>query len=86
MFQAECGKVVDAYIPMGQDGRPKGIGFVEFASPESARAAVEMLNMAEFDGRNIVVELANVSRSRERRGGERGGDRGGERRERKYDR
>jgi RNA recognition motif-containing protein len=53
-------------------GRSKGFGFVEFASAEEAKKAIEGLNGKELQGRAITVAEA---RPREDRGG--GGGRGG---------
>ncbi len=61
------------------DGRSKGFGFVEM-NDEEAKAAIEALNGAEVDGRNLTV---NEARPREERPARRfdnnrgGGDRGG---------
>jgi RNA recognition motif-containing protein len=62
-------------------GQSRGFGFVEMATPEAARRAVEELNGTSVDRRNIVVSEA---REQERRpGGGRsfgGGGGGGPRR------
>ncbi len=55
-------------------GRPKGFGFVEMASEEHAKQAIEELNGREVDGRQITVAEARPQR-RDR-------DRGPQRRER----
>ena len=47
-------------------GRSKGFGFVEFASAEEAKKAIEGLNGKELQGRTITVAEA---RPREERGG-----------------
>jgi len=54
-------------------GRSKGFGFVEFASADEAKKAMEGLNGKELQGRTITVAEA---RPREDRGGG-GGGRGG---------
>ena len=53
-------------------GNSKGFGFVEMASDEEAKKAIEQLNGKEVAGRNIVV---NEARPKEERPG--GFDRGG---------
>jgi RNA recognition motif-containing protein len=58
-------------------GRSKGFGFVEFASADEAKKAMEALNGKELQGRTITVAEA---RPREDRGG--GGGRGGGHRDR----
>ena len=60
-------------------GRSKGFAFVEMTNDDEAKAAIQALDGADFDGRNIKV---SVSKPQERRsGGGRGfgggGNRGG---------
>src|SRR3954454_17112168 len=62
-----------------ESGRSKGFGFVEMGSDEEATAAINALNGAEHDGRNLTV---NEARPKEPRsgggyGGGGGGGRGG---------
>ena len=45
-------------------GRSKGFGFVEMATDEGAKAAIEMFNGKELDGRKLTV---NEARPREER-------------------
>src|SRR3974390_3322946 len=52
-------------------GRPRGFAFVPMSSPEEAQKAIEAMNGATLDGRNLTV---NEARPREERGG---GQRGG---------
>src|SRR5713101_1332674 len=75
---AAHGTVVEANIMMDRtSGRPRGFGFVTMASPEDAKKAIDALNGALLDGRNLTV---NEARPREERAtaGSRGGG-GGER-------
>ncbi|NUQ34982.1 MAG: RNA-binding protein [Planctomycetaceae bacterium] len=53
-----------------ETGRPRGFGFVELASADEARAAMEECNGLEVDGRPLRV---NEAREREARGGGGGG-------------
>lgn len=80
-FFAAVGQVVSAKVIMDRDsGRSKGFGFVEMASEEEAKAAIEQLNGKELDGRQIAVNEARPQENRERRsfgGGGNGGGRGG---------
>ena len=43
-------------------GRSRGFGFVEMASSEEAKAAIEGLNGSELDGRTLVVNEARPKR------------------------
>ncbi|MBO9594677.1 RNA-binding protein [Niabella pedocola] len=66
---APYGEVTSAKIVSDKfTNRSKGFGFVEMASDDEAKAAIEALNGTEVDGRNIVV---NESRPKE--GGSGGG-------------
>lgn len=51
-----------------ETGRPRGFGFVEMGSDQDAEAAIQALDGADLDGRNITVNPA-----RERTGGGGGG-------------
>lgn len=50
-------------------GRPRGFAFVTMASPEEAQKAIDAMNGATLDGRNLTV---NEARPKEDRGGNRG--------------
>ena len=51
-YFAEHGEIVDVrIITEGRSGRSKGFGFVEMASDEAGKAAIEALNGKEFGGR-----------------------------------
>ena len=70
---AAYGTPVSATVIIDRDtSRSKGFGFVEFASAEEGKKAIEGLNGKELQGRTINVAEA---RPREDRGG--GGDGGG---------
>jgi cold-inducible RNA-binding protein len=67
-----------AIIKDKESGQSKGFGFVEMASDEEGRAAIEGMDGRELRGRKLRV---NEARPREDRfagggGGGRGGDRG----------
>ena len=62
---AQHGEVVSANVVTDRDtGRSRGFGFVEMATDEDARKAIQALDGQELDGRNIKV---NESRPRENR-------------------
>jgi RNA recognition motif-containing protein len=72
------GKVDTATIIKDKySGQSKGFGFVEMASGDEARAAIEGLNGKELKGRNLNV---NEARPRAEKRGGGGGGRGGGRR------
>lgn len=59
-------------------GKPKGFGFVEMATEEDAKNAIEALNGTTFMDRPITVAEAKPQQPREKRGfGGGGGGRGG---------
>lgn len=65
-----------------ETNRSKGFGFVEMATEEEARAAVDQLNGKDLDGRAIIVNEARPREDRPRSfgGGNRdGGQRSGNR-------
>ena len=58
-YFAEHGEVVDVrIITEGRSGRSKGFGFVEMASDEAGKSAIEALNGKEFGGRELRVDTA----------------------------
>jgi len=76
---AAHGTVTEANLMMDRaTGRPRGFAFVTMSSPEEAQKAIDALNGATMDGRNLTV---NEARPKEERtgGGFRGGRDGGNR-------
>ncbi|EOR04892.1 hypothetical protein E3P92_00202 [Wallemia ichthyophaga] len=53
----EHGEITDAQI-IRFGSRSKGFGFVDYATKEQAETAVKALNGQDYQGRNIVVEIA----------------------------
>ncbi|KAI8811881.1 hypothetical protein BJ742DRAFT_664481, partial [Cladochytrium replicatum] len=73
----QYGEITDAVVLRDREtGRSRGFGFVTFATPESAQAAVDNMNEQDLDGRNVRVNLAN-ERPAGGGGGGYGGGRGG---------
>ena len=71
---AAHGTVVEANLMVDRaTGRPRGFAFVTMSSPEEAQKAIDALNGASLDGRNLTV---NEARPREERSGGPGGGRG----------
>ncbi len=46
-------------------GRSKGFGFVEMASADEAKAAIDMWNDKDFGGRTLLVDVARPMKERE---------------------
>ncbi len=73
MFEA-YGNVLDAKVIMDRDtGMSKCYGFVDMASEEGARAAIENLNGVEMDGKEVLVKESDPAPSGNDRGGRPGG-------------
>jgi len=53
------GEVLRVHLPMDQDGRKRGFGFVTMASAETAKSAADALKTADLRGRRLVVNLAH---------------------------
>src|SRR5207249_12128478 len=70
---AAHGTVVEANLMTDRtSGRPRGFGFVTMSTAEEAQKAIDALNGASVDGRNLTVNLA---KPREERSGSGGGRR-----------
>jgi len=62
---SQCGSVVAVTIITDKfSGRPKGFGFVEMSTDEEAKAAIEMWDTKELDGRTIHVNEARPMEDR----------------------
>src|SRR5256885_13476592 len=74
---AAHGTVVEANLMMDRmSGNPRGFGFVTMSTPEEAQKAIEALNGASLDGRNLTVNIARPREERPAGGGGGGGRRG----------
>lgn len=63
----EVGTVQSAMVITDKmSGRSKGFGFVEMSSDEEAKAAIEMFNGKEVDGRKLTVNEARPKEDRPR--------------------
>lgn len=79
-FFAAAGNVASAKVIIDREtNRSKGFGFVEMATEEEAKAAVDQLNGKELNGRAVAIDQAKPQENRERRpynGGNEGGNGG----------
>jgi cold-inducible RNA-binding protein len=74
---AQAGTVESASVIEDREtGRSRGFGFVEMASSEEARAAIEQFNGRDFNGRNLNVNEAKPRENRTGGGFNGGGGRG----------
>jgi cold-inducible RNA-binding protein len=71
---AEFGEVVDVKLMIEREtGRSRGFAFVELATTEAAKSAIEQMNGALLDGRALRVNEAEDRPDRGRGGGGGGG-------------
>ena len=74
-FGADGRSVTDVHIVSDREtGRPRGFAFVEMGSDQEAMAAIEAMDGADLDGRNLKV---NEAQERQARPGGGGGGFGG---------
>jgi len=72
---AAHGTVIEANLMMDRmTGKPRGFAFITMSTPEEAQKAIEALNAASLDGRNLPVNVARPREERPAGGG--GGGRG----------
>jgi len=62
---APFGPVSSAAIAGVESGQPKGFGFINFETPESAEAAVEGIHNTELDGKTLYVGRAQKRHERD---------------------
>ncbi|CAP36102.1 Protein CBG18684 [Caenorhabditis briggsae] len=59
-FFSSVGTVTNVRIVLDREtGRPRGFAFVEFSEQQSAERAVNELNGADFNGRQLRVNIAS---------------------------
>ena len=65
---AQAGTVVSAKVISDKySGKSRGFGFVEMATDEETKKAIEMLNGKDVEGRALVVNEARPREERPRR-------------------
>jgi RNA recognition motif-containing protein len=76
------GTVVEANLMVDRmSGRPRGFAFVTMSTPDEAQKAIEAMNGASLDGRNLTVNIARPKEERPSGGGGGGGGGRGPRRD-----
>lgn len=56
IFQG-VGEIVSGDIAYGRDGRSRGYGVIQFASPDHASQAIQQFNGTELEGRTLSVKI-----------------------------
>ncbi|MDR1161193.1 MAG: RNA-binding protein [Tannerellaceae bacterium] len=75
---SEYGEVTSAKVITDREtGKSRGFGFVEMANDSEGQNAIDVLNEAEYDGKNISVSIARPREDRRSGGGGGGFNRGG---------
>jgi cold-inducible RNA-binding protein len=71
---AAHGTVLEANLMVDRmSGRPRGFGFITMSTPEEAQKAIDALNGASMDGRDLTVNIARPKEDRPSFGGGGGG-------------
>ena len=69
-FSEDGRNVTEVHVMVDRDtGRPRGFGFVEMGSEAEAQAAIQAMDGASLDGRNIKVNEAQERKPRQGGGG-----------------
>lgn len=56
IFQG-CGEIVKGDVVYGRDGRSRGYGVIQFATPDQANIAIQQYNGIDLEGRTLSVKL-----------------------------
>ena len=56
LFKEEIGEVSYVKLYEGPNGKPRGVGVLEFSNSQLAKKAIEVMNKKEVKGREIVVK------------------------------
>lgn len=62
---AEFGDITSVHVAVNEEDRPKGFAFINFASPEMAKRAVDEMNGKDVGGKTLVVNAAQKKSVRE---------------------
>merc|ERR1712113_668866 len=54
---AECGEIANFRLPMNDEGRPRGIAFIEFKDKDSVEKALKF-HETDYGGRTITVKMS----------------------------
>merc|ERR1712187_352403 len=56
---AECGEIVNFRLPLNDEGKPRGIAFIEFKDKESCDKALKF-HETDYGGRNLSVKMSGA--------------------------
>ncbi len=65
-FFGKFGSVTSSMVTPTKEDATKAFGFVNYAAPEEASAAIEQANGAEFNGKKLFVSRAQKKEEREK--------------------
>jgi RNA recognition motif-containing protein len=69
-YFGQCGTVESATVITDRfSGQSRGFGFVEMSTADEAQQAISKLNEQPFEGRKLMVSVANSAGSRPNGGG-----------------
>jgi len=71
----ECGEIVNFNMPVNEEGRCKGIAFVEYSNKAGVEAALEF-DGTDYGGRYLEVKIATPKGEKGKGKGEKGGGKG----------
>merc|ERR1712196_600109 len=61
----ECGEIVSLRLPKNEEGKPRGIAFIEYKDKESCEKAIKF-DGEQYAGRSLKVKMARARMERAR--------------------
>merc|ERR1711972_171435 len=68
---ADCGEIANFRMPLNDEGKPRGIAFVEFKDKDACDNALK-LNESEMDGRSLSVKMSGDGKGKGKDGKSKG--------------